>query len=117
MDSGENGDFPIYAPPLRIAADAGLSEALWHKARHKHDWNPAQRVPWHGLSRPRACTRQHCAQWAILRAFEARHRVHKVGVEPWSLGFRPCMGVGWLHRVPVRASILLGLLPGGRPQR
>jgi len=36
MDTGENGDFPICARPLRIAADAGLSEGLRHKARHKY---------------------------------------------------------------------------------
>ena len=55
MDTGENGDFPICAPPLRIAADAGLSEELWHKARHKHDWRPRERVLFlHGLTRPRA---------------------------------------------------------------
>jgi hypothetical protein len=45
----------------------------------------------------------------MLMAFTVCQRVLKVGVEPWSLGIRPCMGVGWVHRVPVRVSILLVL--------
>ena len=55
MDTGENGNFPICAPPLRITADAGLSEELRHKTRHKHDLVPRARGAMSVWLDPPAC--------------------------------------------------------------
>jgi hypothetical protein len=51
----------------------------------------------HGLGRLRVCSWQQCPGRAMLWAFKACQWAHKVGVEPYSGGLRPCMRVRWLH--------------------